>query len=316
MILWRLNQVPEKNYLKFLELIGILPKLPTPAQAQLTFTLVKRALPTPFGQVIPQGTKVALAEQVDGKPVTFETDDNLYAVDAELKGLQSFDGARFELLDEALRVEGKYFYPLSAEPQRGAAFYLGFAKPFPSDQPVAITIQAYTEDLIAEGEGIEAFSPPRDDAAVEESDAAFTTRDATARASEAPPPVVGVWEYWAGAEARWLRLDLRRDTTGTLTQSGTVTFTGPLPDAMAAGKMGLLRKDADPALYWIRFRVDRMLGRGYEVPPRLQSVLLNTISATNATTVRDELLGASDGRASQIFSLANAPVRRHRSISR
>ena len=308
MILWRLNRVPEKNYLKFLELIGIVPKLPTPAQAHLTFTLVKTQSPDPHGYVVAQGTKVALAEQVDGKPVIFETDDNLYVIDAELDALQSFDGARFDILDEAHRVEGKYFYPLSVQPQRGAAFYLGFTKPFLAGTPIALTIYAYTVGLIEEGKGIEAFSPPRDDPSVDDSDANFTVNDETALANTASPPVVGVWEYWAGEATRWVRLDVKSDTTASLTQSGTLIFNPPVQDAMAAAKMGLLRKNEDPARYWLRFRIDQVLGRGYELVPRLEQVLPNTISATNATTFIDELLGASNARANQTFAIANAPV--------
>jgi predicted phage baseplate assembly protein len=308
MILWRLNRVPEKNYFKFLELIGIVPKLPTPAQAHLTFALVKTQAAAPRGYVVPQGTKVALAEQVDGKPVVFETDDNLFAIDADLDALQSFDGARFDILDEAHRIDGKYFYPLSAQPQRGAAFYIGFTKPFPAGTPVALMIYTYAAGLIAQGKGIEAFSPPRDDPSVTDSDANFSVNDATARADTAPPPVAGVWEYWAGEATRWVRLDVRGDTSASLTQSGTLTFNPPAQGAMAAAKMGLLRKDEDPARYWLRFRIDQVLGRGYELAPRLEQVLTNTISATNATTVEDELLGASNARANQIFALANAPV--------
>ena len=309
MILWRMNRVPGKNYLKFLELIGVVPGLPTPAQAHLTFTLAKKA-PTaaPSVQLIPQGTKVALAEQVDGKPVVFETDDNLYAVDTELAALQSFDGARFDVLDEAHRVDGKYFYPLSARPQRNAAFYLGFTKAFAEGWPIALTMYAYTAGLIAEGKGVEAYSPPIDDPAVDDDEASFAVNDATALANSAPPPVVGVWEYWAGDALRWQRLDVKSDATASLAQSGTLTFLPPAPDAMAKAKMGLLRKDEDEARYWLRFRIDQVLGRGYEMAPRLEGVLLNTIPATNASTVEDELVGASDGRANQSFALANAPV--------
>src|ERR1700730_9332491 len=82
MIIWRLNRVPDKNFIKFLELIGIQLEPPAPAHAELTFTLSADNLDDAV--LIPQGTRVALAEQVDGKPVIFETDDNLYAVTAKL----------------------------------------------------------------------------------------------------------------------------------------------------------------------------------------------------------------------------------------
>ena len=42
MIIWRLNQVPQKNYYAFLQLLGINLNLPTAAVAELTFTLSSR----------------------------------------------------------------------------------------------------------------------------------------------------------------------------------------------------------------------------------------------------------------------------------
>ncbi len=151
MIIWRLNRVPEKNFVKFLELIGIAPAPPSPAEAELIFKLTAKKLPE--AKLIPQGTQVALSEQVDGKPVIFETDDNLYAVSSELKDVQSFDGARFEIVTEAFRVPGKYFYPFGARPQRNSTLYLGFDESFPTDKPVTLTVHVYTADIIEEGKG-------------------------------------------------------------------------------------------------------------------------------------------------------------------
>lgn len=279
MIIWRLNRVPEKNFIKFLELIGVQLHPPAPARAELTFKLSAKDLPDAV--LVPQGTRVSLADQVDGQTVIFETDDNLYAVGAELAALQSFDSAQFQLLTEANRVEGKFFYPLGQKPQKDSAFYLGFDRAFPPGR-FTLTIHAYTAGRIAEGKGIPAnFEIP-------------------------PPPVVGVWEYWAGDQAKWRRLSVVDDTTGSLTLTGRLVFESPA--APVAVKLGLLRTDQDKPLFWFRFRIADVLGSGYPIPPQLEDVLLNTVSATNAVTVTDELLGASDGSPNQSFPLANAPV--------
>src|SRR5690242_20820606 len=55
LILYRLNRVPEKNYLAFLDLIGVRLRSPQPAHALLTFDLVEGA----DRQVIKDGTQVA-----------------------------------------------------------------------------------------------------------------------------------------------------------------------------------------------------------------------------------------------------------------
>jgi len=40
-MLWRFNQVPRRNYITFLELLGIRLRPPTPAKTELTFYLTK-----------------------------------------------------------------------------------------------------------------------------------------------------------------------------------------------------------------------------------------------------------------------------------
>ena len=58
-------------------------------------------------------------------------------------------------------------------------------------------------------------------------------------------------------------------------------------------------------LYWIRARMERSQ---YERPPKLLTVRTNTVAARQAETVRDEVLGGSNGRRDQMFRLANTPV--------
>ncbi len=293
MILWRLNRVPDKNFVKFLELVGIQLQPPASAQAELTFKLTTKDLRDPV--LIPQGTQVSLADQVKGGPVIFETDDNLYAVGAELAALQSFDSAEYQLLNEANRVDGKFFYAFGPTPQAGAALYLGFDRSFPTGR-FGLTVHAYIADLIDEGKGILAPPPSPGHARATPSAGAIQT----------PPPVIAYWEYWAGDTAKWKRLTVVLDGTASLTRTGVLTFEAPAD--MQTTKLGLLQKDGDQPLYWFRYRIDQVLGAGYEVPPRLEDVLLNTIKATNAVTVTDELLGASNGGPNQTFRLSKTPV--------
>ena len=58
LILYRLNRVPEKNYLAFLNMIGIRLRSPQPARALITFDLVEGA----EKQVIKEGTQIATAQ--------------------------------------------------------------------------------------------------------------------------------------------------------------------------------------------------------------------------------------------------------------
>jgi predicted phage baseplate assembly protein len=298
MMLWRLNRVPEKNYLEFLKLVGIELRPPAAARGELTFYLATTDLPTPPGSgaeaepllvTVPQGTRVLIAESDSDGQITFETDRDLNVVATRLRALQSFDGARFlQLLDQSNDISGAFFYPFGPQPQESAAFYLGFDRVFPSSpqgsgpRPYALTVHAYTADLIGGGSG--------------------SCMDLGTPAA----PVVAVWEYWAGDTAKWRPLKLTDDTTAGLTRTGTVLFEGPR--GAVATKLGLLQKPEDGPLFWFRYRIEQVLGAGYETPPRLEDVVINTVSASNVVTVRDELLGASDGSPNQSFRLANRPV--------
>src|SRR5689334_6636198 len=68
-ILYRLNRVPEKNYVAFLNLLGIKLKPPQAARALVTFALADGA----ERQTIREGTQIATPQAADEDAVTFET---------------------------------------------------------------------------------------------------------------------------------------------------------------------------------------------------------------------------------------------------
>jgi hypothetical protein len=278
MLIWRLNQVPDKNFIKFLELIGTVPDPPAPAIVELTFKLSTKDLTEAV--LIPGGTQVSLSGASDGGPVIFTTDDNLYASGADLVALQTFDGQQFQLVTEFNRLDGASFLPFTQSPRSGMALYLGLDRAFPPGQQ-RLTFH---------------------------SAAAANTRvqSGASLAVDFAPPVVAVWEYFAGPTALWQPLANITDGTRSLTRSGSVTFDAPAD--MQAAPYGLLRKQSDPVLYWLRYRLDSILGTGYEAVPDLSDVLVNTIGATNAVTEIDELLGQSNNRPNQTFALARTPV--------
>src|SRR5215510_13936530 len=72
MLMYRMNQVPELNYLKFLELIGIELNPAAPAQAEIFFP-VTTTNPDPF-VIVPLHTQVTAPASNGGPPLVFETD--------------------------------------------------------------------------------------------------------------------------------------------------------------------------------------------------------------------------------------------------
>lgn len=122
--------------------------------------------------------------------------------------------------------------------------------------------------------------------------ASFVT--AVSEAGSAGGRVRLAWEYWNGES--WSHLGVR-DETENLTVPGLVEFLAPA-DLSRRREFGVER-------YWLRVR--RHSGQ-YKFEPRLRRVLLNTVTASQTLTVRDEVLGSSDASANQTFRTTRAPV--------
>ncbi|MFN3203007.1 MAG: putative baseplate assembly protein [Bradymonadia bacterium] len=103
-----------------------------------------------------------------------------------------------------------------------------------------------------------------------------------------------IWEYWNGLE--WVSLSAE-DGTRAFTESGFLQFVGP-EDWKRSKRFG-------EALCWLRARLE--MG-GYHQMPRISHVLLNTVSAKNHLSLKNEVLGASDGTPNQTFKFAQGPV--------
>ena len=66
----RINQALDKNFLAYLNYLGVSPISPTSAMVPLTFTTVEGA---PTGVIVPARTQVAASAPDGGEPVVFET---------------------------------------------------------------------------------------------------------------------------------------------------------------------------------------------------------------------------------------------------
>jgi predicted phage baseplate assembly protein len=108
-------------------------------------------------------------------------------------------------------------------------------------------------------------------------------------------PVKLAWESWNGST--WARLTVQ-ESTDSLTRSDVVEFLAP-PDLAAGADFGV------GARYWIRVRWDK---GEYDLEPRLVGLLLNTTMAAQTVTLRDEVLGSSDGSKNLRFTSTRAPI--------
>ncbi len=104
------------------------------------------------------------------------------------------------------------------------------------------------------------------------------------------------WQYWGGTD--WQDANVE-DETEALTRSGAVSIN--VGEGFAKWK----ESAADPTLYWLRVL---WVAGEREDPPKLQRVSINTVTAKQAITLRNELLGSSTGLPNQTFNLARFPV--------
>ena len=73
LVIYRLNKVPDKNYVKFLELIGIRLAPGSPASTDMTLRL---AAPQEMAITIPAGTEIATVRTETQDAVIFTTDED------------------------------------------------------------------------------------------------------------------------------------------------------------------------------------------------------------------------------------------------
>lgn len=290
--LYRLNQVPERTYIKFLQLLDMELRPAKAAVTYLTFT-VERPPAEGAGRRrlwVPAGTQVTAEPAAGGNPIVFETEEGLDLVPLPLLSVQVYDGSSFTDVTAANQAGEPAFRPLGWVPQLGSALYLGFAETDPSRSgrprrfPDALRLRSFlptgVEDRLSllTGAGLPAPGP-----------------------AGPAPDVTLIWEYQA--EAGWRRLQVLRDDTAGLTREGDVVLEGPADATLGtAGKLG-----PDEPRYWLRCRLVR---GGYESgqEPVIDFVRPNVVRASNLTSVHEEVVGTSEGHPDQSFELARRPV--------
>jgi baseplate J-like protein len=191
-VIERLNQAPDKNFLAFLDLLGTTPLPPEPARVPLTFTV---AAGSTTDAVVPAGTQAAApAGEGETDPTVFETERELTAVAASLETLVAADAERDLIADHSVVL----------------------ASPVPTGVRVFVGDQVNEHVFYIAHSAL--LSLPRLD-----------TLSLTVEVSASPAaPDVRVlqWEVWDGANGIPLPPPTS-DTTQQLRVSGTISFANP-----------------------------------------------------------------------------------------
>jgi predicted phage baseplate assembly protein len=279
--LYELNRVPDRSYIKFLQLLGLELRPAQPARADLTFT------PRPNAPVqgVPERTRVAAAPPDGGPPLTFETEKGLSLARLPLTDVQVFDSGAFTAVTAANDAPGTTYRPLGWAPQVGNALYLGFSQTNPPT----------SEPFFPDEWRLRVFLPPAARSGL--------TQNATEAEQPPAPPVRLVWEYLPAPDAAaWRQLRTFEDETAALTRDGYLVLEGP------ASVAPLTLGDVEEERYWVRGRLEAGTYPG-GAEPEIDTMRPNTVPAQNLATVHDEPVGVSEGHPDQIFRLRRTPVR-------
>ncbi|MDQ1374537.1 MAG: hypothetical protein QOJ09_1875 [Actinomycetota bacterium] len=150
-LLYRLNRVPELNYLKFLDLIGVRLFPPTPAKAAITFWL---SAPQRATVLVPAGTEVATLRTEANEAISFETVDDLEIVATSLEFVAStVQAGAFRQHRPALE-SGRPFFCFDQVPKPDDALLVGLSSAAPRN---AVALRF---DCQVEGVGVDPTNPP------------------------------------------------------------------------------------------------------------------------------------------------------------
>ncbi|GAB3459373.1 putative baseplate assembly protein [Actinophytocola sediminis] len=181
-LLFRLNQVPDRLYVKFLELIGLRLIAATPAQAGVTFWL---SAPAIASVGIPAGTTVATLRTEADESIVFATDGDLRIVPCSLARVATRGADQDAQTDRTDELKlGQRFPVFSEVPVVGDTMLVGLSDPAPN------CVVRLDFDCQVEGTGVHPDHPPLR------------------------------WEAWNGKE--WRRCVVSTDGTGALNAAGEV----------------------------------------------------------------------------------------------
>jgi Baseplate J-like protein len=201
-IIQRINEAPQKNFLAFLDLLGAALLPPQPARAPLTFSL---AAGSAVDGLVPAGTQVAAPPAEGAKePVIFETERELTVTAAQLVGLFVRDPERDLHADISSIIttpsSGEFVFQGNQLPDH--LFYLAHSRLLGFPQINGLRLQFVVE------------TPSEDDDL---------------------DRIIVEWEIWDGS--RWTNTFMEIDGTQGLRISGTVDLGAapPMPEVQVNG---------------------------------------------------------------------------------
>ncbi|WP_414553010.1 putative baseplate assembly protein [Anabaena sp. CCY 0017] len=293
-MLLRFNQVPTRNYITFLEMLGVRLQAPTPAVVDITFYL-SAALPNTY--TIPMGVELATIRTENEEAITFTTDRPLVIDEPQIRHFltsPTTEDTPASLRDRftnfwTIRPDGDWYGRelgfFEEQPQPGNSFYVVIDEQSQCEGNV-LALQIKGESATATG--INPDAPPRR------------------------------WEAWNGLE--WVSVLLQESDDSTkgfsfseLAAQGINPLQGAdvvlhLPQSWPVTTFTAFRGR------WLRCTHNSPQPNqpGYSSSPRMVGLSIRaiggTVGASQSEFVHNEIVGESDGTPGQTFQLQGIPV--------
>ncbi len=294
-MLMRFNKVPRRNYITFLELVGIKLQPPAPAQTNVSFYLTQ---PDTYPYLIPQGTEIGTETTETEEAVIFSTDKDLSIGQPEIIHFLTAeteeetpsllrDGFNNQWTrDSNAEWSGEEICLFNEQPEVGNCFYLVLN---PEESLAGNILAIMFRGASATPTGIDPDHPPR------------------------------TWSAWDGSQ--WISILMKEedDNTGGFSFNNEETIQDM--DSIPTGEVIVHLPQNLPSYnfegyqgYWLRcvYTEHEEAQGSYRQAPKIVGVNLQSIGGSVAVkqsfVIRDELLGISDGKPGQYFTLQNIPV--------
>lgn len=268
LLLYRLNRVPDRHYVKFLELLGVTLFPPTAARAEVTFWLSAPGIDTVS---VPDGTEVTTLRTETDEPIVFSTLSPLEIPPCHAEHLAN-QVAGGDVTDHDVTLHSVEFNTdflcFNAPPAPGDVLIVGLSTAVPR------CIVALDLECTIEGIGVDPTNPPL------------------------------AWEAWTGSA--WTSCEVESDSTGGLNRHGRVVLRVPrghqvsVINTQRAGwlRARVVQADEDQPFYSASPKIIALSA----------ATLGADVDVINAETIHNEIVGLSEGVPGQRFSVQRAPI--------
>lgn len=262
MQLFSLNQVTGRHLSKYLSLLGVQPSpaLLPEVEVQLSSTAFT---------TIPQGTLFYTHPSDEG--AIFESSESMDIIPVTIEKVISYSDYRYiDVSPFNLQVRS-YYHAFGETPSPGDALYLGLSSTVATSglegRSLRLTVYTYEDDL-----------PPAGSGCTVSSETPLTNFPVF-------PSARVTWEYWNGIIWQELSISAEADTIPVLSAKGSISL--DLPGDLHTGAPIAFPGDigGTAGIFWFRCR---LLQAQYELPPRIDRILTNAVSAVENRNLQDQ----------------------------